>query len=355
VRLSRAAARLGLVLCSLAAAGVVLEFALRWFDPLGTSYYRDTNRYLQHSILLPPEAARPDGRLFENAPSRELVAASSTFATDAAGLRAESASAPAPRPRPEATDVGVRLLFLGDSVTLGWGVDWAETWIAAVQREGRAADGRAVEALQAGHLQYNTVQSVDWFQAHGAALEPDVVVYTAVMNDLDDSYALYLAFVEAQARAAAAPPGRWARASAALRGAFPGLGGLAQFWRERRAARQPDPEQGTPVAERALYREGWPRAEAALDRLLGECRRLGAALLIFDHTTPRLPGFEVWARERGVPWHDFTFTPEEWARPIRNSAADSHANAAGHRLLARKALAALRAEGWLAPAAGDGQ
>ena len=54
----------------------------------------------------------------------------------------------------------------------------------------------------------------------------------------------------------------------------------------------------------------------------------------------------------GVPWYDLTFTDGEWARDVRNSLADSHANALGNRLLADKALRALRAAGVLAEEGG---
>ncbi|QDU66010.1 SGNH/GDSL hydrolase family protein [Engelhardtia mirabilis] len=327
---------------------LALELGVRLLDPLGTSYYRSTNQYLQQSVVLPPDAGRPDGRLFENAPGRSLDCGTSTFATDGAGLRAADADQPAPRPRAQATDVGLRILFLGDSVTLGWGVDFEQTWVATIAREARAPDGRAVQTLNAGHLQYNTVQQVDWFFAHAQALEPDLVVITAVMNDLDDAYALYLAYMDQLASAEQDSPTLLERCTTAFHTHFHGLAGLLQYRREMRAPSAPAPSAGVPIEEREDYRAGWPKAEAALDRLRGACVAAGVPLVVFDHTTPRLPGYREWCERTGVPWYDLAFTPEEWARPIRNSAADAHANAAGNRLLADKALAALRDLGAIA-------
>ncbi|MEO0653172.1 MAG: SGNH/GDSL hydrolase family protein, partial [Planctomycetota bacterium] len=290
-----------------------------------------------------PDAARPDGRLFQNAPARTLTVPGSTFATDAAGLRARDAEQPAPLPRAEATDVGQRILFLGDSVTLGWGVDFEDTWIHLLEQESRAPDGRAIEALNAGHLQYNTIQEVDWFLARGVHFEPDVVVLTAVVNDLDDSFALYQAFAADQARLLAEGPTATERWMGRVDVWAPGLLGLWNHHREQNPPASDAP--ALPIAERPQYLEQWPLAAAALDRLLAGCNAIGARLIVFDHTTPRLPGYQEWCEANDVPWHDFTFTPAEWAEPIRNSAADAHANPNGHRMLKEKASAALAQDG----------
>ncbi len=348
MKLGGSALRVLLAALSVLAGGVLGESLVRAMDPYGASYYRDTNLYLQRSIQLIPEAARPDGRLFENAPSRALVTRRATFATDAAGLRASSPEDPGPAPRSEATDVGMRILFLGDSVTLGWGVEHEQTWAALLERGAAATDGRRVETLNAGHLQYNTLQEVDWFLTHADRLEPDAVVLVPVVNDLDDAYSLYLTYMAELERRGL--EGR----SIAERGAdmahrhLPGFVGLLSFRDASRGAAKGEPDDALPIEQRPLYRERWPIVERALDRLLAESRARGMPLLVLDHTTPRLPGYQAWCEANGVPWFDFTFSAAEWARPIRNSSADSHANAEGNRLLFEKARAALVQAGWIA-------
>ena len=76
--------------------------------------------------------------------------------------------------------------------------------------------------------------------------------------------------------------------------------------------------------------------------------RRGIPFVVLDHTTPRIPDVARWCGANDVPCYDLAFSDEEWARDIRNSVADSHANPLGNRLLANKALAALRDAGLLA-------
>jgi hypothetical protein len=92
-------------------------------------------------------------------------------------------------------------------------------------------------------------------------------------------------------------------------------------------------------------------AEAALDRLLAACQAQGCRLLLLDHSVPKLPGYEAWARQHGVFYADVNFTPAEWAQPVRLSAADQHSNALGNQLHAAHVLRALAAAGLSAPKA----
>jgi lysophospholipase L1-like esterase len=333
----------GLVLLSLALALVLAEAAVRHLNPYGVSYYRDTNRYLNEAIELPPDAARPDGRLFQNRPNARMDLPDFTFRTNALGLRSGASDG----------GIGVepdpgraRALFLGDSVTLGWGVDDAVTWVRTIEREARFADGRPLECLNAGHLQYNTVQELDWLRTFGPALRPDAVVLTFVVNDLDDMWAAYLEFQ----RAAAVPPTAAQRAKGRILGWIRGLHGLYHFFASRADARTSDELKLERVEDAPEYEARWARTVEALDGMRATCAELGAPFVVLDHTTPRIPDVRRWCEDRGVAWYDLTFTDAEWARDVRNSLADSHANELGNRILADKALPALRDAGILAEA-----
>lgn len=333
-----------LLLVSLVVTLVVAEAIVRAANPYGISYYKDTNRYLNEAIELPADAARPDGRLFQNKPHARLDLPGFVFLTNSLGLRA---SAHEDGVGIERDPERARVLFLGDSVTLGWGVDDVDTWIRALEREARFADGRPLECLNAGHLQYNTVQEADWFRSLGVHLQPEAVVLTFVVNDLDDMWAQYLAFQEALEN----PPGFVGRAKGRLFAWFRGLHGLYHFYDTRREARTASEMELERVEDAPGYAEGWARSEAALDAMRATCAELGIPFVVLDHTTPRIGDVERWCAANDVPWHDLTFTEEEWARDIRVSLADSHANALGNRILADKALVGLRAAGVLAEAA----
>ena len=331
-----------LLALSLAVSLALVEVAVRVFDPFGVSYYKDVNRYFNEAIELPPDAAREDGHLFVHRRGTELDFATFDFATDAAGLRAGSpAGAPAVPRSPD--DGALRVVFLGDSVTLGWGVDDAATWVRTVERDGRAPRGARLDCLNGGYLHYDTVQEADWLASYGPLLRPDVVVLTFVVNDLESSWAVYEQLMAAQGERGAA-----ARAGGRVRELFRGLFALAHLYSERQRAKTVDEHAVTRVEDAPHYAEGWARSEAALARLRATCAELGARLIVLDHTVPEIPAVRRWCEASDVPYHAFRFSDEEWARGITNSVADAHANELGNRLLADKALAALTASGVLA-------
>ena len=75
-----------------------------------------------------------------------------------------------------------RILFLGGSVTLGWGVPEAET-VTECLRAMFKADGQDVEVLNAGIGNYNAVRYVERFKRRLADLDPtDIVVHYFVRD-----------------------------------------------------------------------------------------------------------------------------------------------------------------------------
>lgn len=333
--------RLALALAGALLGLVAADRALVAFDPLGTCYFRDVGTYLRQSVVPVPSALHRKGRLFENRRGTHTRLTRFAFDTNGSGLRVARATEAGVPGRSE--EDRLRVLFLGDSVTLGWGADHAATFVQRIEEEARALDGRGLRTMNAGHLMYDTVQEADWLRAHGPGLDPDLIVLTVVANDA----ALTFEEVERE-RGRIAGPTRRRPLLEGLRGAFRGLDGLRMHFAARRVAARV--RSGTSwIAAPDRVARSMPAVHAALDELLATARGLGAELLVLDHARPRLPGVAAWCESRGVPWHDFTFTAAEWARPVRVSASDHHANALGHRLLAHKALRALAAEGWIRP------
>lgn len=352
----RLTARLLVAGAALAVAAVAAELVVRELDPYGISYYRDTNRYVREAIsVLPPDQVSSGSRIFQNKPGVDLELATFRFATNAVGLRSAEPGAELAPPGD-----GPRLLFLGDSVTLGWGVDDEHTWIRRLEREvgspDQGPDPSPVQCLNAGHLQYNTVQQADLLEVLGPALAPDAVVVTFVTNDLtDDPFATYQTLMAAVAEAQAAPSGlgeSLQREWAELRGWFHGLRGLVEF-RRNLANEAPADVPTTELTEVPGYGEGWERVRSGLERIAATCDALGVPMIVFDHGVPRVDAVRAWCERNGRPWYDLTFTEDEWAEGLRNSPADAHANERGNELLFRKARAALIHEG-LISAGGPG-
>lgn len=347
-RWSRIALRSFALLVGLAVATVLAEAFVRSADLFGISYYRDVNRYFNEAIRLVPDALHEQGRLFENAPGTDLQLVQFDWRTDTYGLRSSTAGAPFEPARSEPHD-RFRILFLGDSVTLAWGVDDEDSWTRRLEDSGRSADGRPLECLNAGHLSYDSVQEADWLAAHGPELQPDLVVLTYVVNDIESTWEQYKDFLQPD-EAAVAPPertlGQVAREKASVW--FRGLYGVWHFTKERRAARTVEEHEAVDVSQQPGYADAWMRSENALERMRATCAELGVPFVVFDHTVPPIPDVEAWCVRAGVPYYDFRFTPEEWEADITNSRADAHANERGQEFLEQKARAFLAAGGWLA-------
>jgi len=79
-----------------------------------------------------------------------------------------------------------RIMMLGDSTTLGWGVPLEVTVPKLLERElseGRTPGIDRLEALNAGVGNYNTVQEVAYYETIGKAFDPDFVILMFFIND----------------------------------------------------------------------------------------------------------------------------------------------------------------------------
>ena len=79
-----------------------------------------------------------------------------------------------------------RVMLLGDSTTLGWGVPFNETTAKILERELNAEHipgYQRFEAINAGVGNYDTVQEVTYYETRGTAFHPDLVVLVYFIND----------------------------------------------------------------------------------------------------------------------------------------------------------------------------
>ena len=99
--------------------------------------------------------------------------------TDAHGLRDDYTSAEIPA-KPEGT---TRMLFLGDSFTLGYTVAREDLFVDLLEKAW-ISEGRKVEIVNAGTQAYSTDQALVWLGENGAKFDPDVVVLFPYENDI---------------------------------------------------------------------------------------------------------------------------------------------------------------------------
>ncbi|QDV06822.1 hypothetical protein Poly30_23370 [Planctomycetes bacterium Poly30] len=102
-----------------------------------------------------------------------------TIVTDALGLRDDFSSTEIPA-KPEGT---TRMLFLGDSFTLGYTVEREDLFVDLLEKAWQR-EGRQVEIINAGTQAYSTDQALVWLGEHGAKFDPDVVALFPYENDI---------------------------------------------------------------------------------------------------------------------------------------------------------------------------
>lgn len=92
---------------------------------------------------------------------------------------------------PEKADGELRVLFLGDSMVVGFEVEYEQTYVALLADQLSQRLGRPVRTINAGVRGYGTDQNYLYFVERGRALGPDVVVVFHSGNDPTDNTTLH--------------------------------------------------------------------------------------------------------------------------------------------------------------------
>ncbi|MEO0651823.1 MAG: hypothetical protein AAFZ65_14200, partial [Planctomycetota bacterium] len=173
----------------------------------------------------------------------------------------------------------------------------------------------------------------------------DLVVLVYVDNDIVSTRALFE--LQAQNEAPPSPEAeRFLARTQSIGKLRPYLPNLSAVLLHLYVQSSPAGQQGSAghATEVGLDLEaGWEASRAALLRMQALLAERGTPFAVLDHYR----GTELSAKlaatcaEASIPHGHAAFTPDEFASGITNSAADPHANPAGHRLLARKIMAEL--------------
>lgn len=161
--------RIVMLFGSLVISAVLAEFAVRTIEPLGLSYYEASTRYHLDKVADPE-------LFYRHRSSFRAEYAGVEYAFNELGFRGESL---VPKVAGE-----FRILFVGDSVTLGWGVAATDSFVQRVAGLLGAGD-REVRAINGGCGSYNSAQELAFTQRYVPALAPDLVVLTYVENDAE--------------------------------------------------------------------------------------------------------------------------------------------------------------------------
>jgi hypothetical protein len=152
---------------------VVAELAVRLAYPLLSNYNLEMWRYAKDLKKPLPYADLP----FHHHPDSEGDYYGVHIRTNARGFRGEDISSIPP-------ENTMRLMLLGDSFTLGWGVPEDSTMASRLQRH--FSSGREkVQVINMGVCNYNTVMETDLFHRSGLELDPRVVILFHFINDAE--------------------------------------------------------------------------------------------------------------------------------------------------------------------------
>jgi hypothetical protein len=160
------------LICSCAVAVLAAEGALRLKNRSMDNYDIEMWRYAKE---LKVKSANPDlGH--EHLPSKSVVLQSVEMRTNELGLRGGPIRQDPPGHR--------RILFLGSSIVLGWGVKEDETLSARVE-QALSKNDPTVEVLNAGIGNYNSPRYVELFLTHLASLNPTDIVVGYFLRDAE--------------------------------------------------------------------------------------------------------------------------------------------------------------------------
>src|SRR5204863_3148131 len=113
----------------------------------------------------------------EHAPNRQAWLMGVDFRTNSKGLRDREISY-------ERVPGKLRIAMVGDSITVGWGVPFDDTFSKRIERL-YAAAGVDAEVINLGVGNYNTIQEVQAFLTEGVRYKPDVIVLNYFVNDAE--------------------------------------------------------------------------------------------------------------------------------------------------------------------------
>lgn len=305
------------VLLAVALTALALEAGVRAATSLRPVYDVEMWKY---GTRLKRRAADP-ALAHEHVPGARARLYGAEIVVNSRGLRdREFEAAPAP---------GVhRVLFLGDSLTLGWGVELDRTFAKRLEPLLGAGLGRPVEVLNAGVGNYNTAQERAYFEAEGRRYRPAHVMLLYFINDAEPTPAYRPSTLKERSMLAVF---LWSRVTRLM----------------TRLGMRPDYR----TYYRALYSDsnpGWRESRRALRALNERAKSDGFAFTVF--VCPELrrlkPDYAFaeqhrallsFLREEGVDHADLL--PLFQARPEPESAfwvspEDSHPNELGHRVIA---------------------
>jgi lysophospholipase L1-like esterase len=296
------------LICSIVAFGVLEAFCRVKLDD-GMRYEFEMWRY---ATALKVVSGNPEISFVHRPNSRARIMGADV-AINAQGLRDDRSI---PSEKPAGT---TRIVMLGDSVTLGFGVPLEQTTARLLEGALNTHDShRRIEVINTGVGNYNTSMEVAYFLAEGRRFNPDIVILNFFVNDAEPTPRPSGNALTRHSLAAVYLSNRFDSASRWAHGAP----GWQQYYDD-------------------LYqddRPAWRKAQAAIADLKQACDRQGASLLLVNypdlHQTKDYPLTAINAKVKalaerlGIPYLDLLAAVGEETNPQRLwvHSSDPHPN-----------------------------
>ena len=224
--------------------------------------------------------------------------------------------------------VSRRIIFLGDSLTFGWGVEKSKTFEEIL--EAKLSERAPTEIINFGTGNYNTEQEVNLFLEKGLKYKPDEVVIFYFINDPEPTPRQSKWEIVGKSRVVTF---FWSR----LKSGLTMLGQMPQF-HEYYASLYSD------------RNPGWIAAKKALLDLRDICKKSGIELRVI--LLPELHLLEdypfaaehrkiiAFLRSNGIEARDLAqfFVAEKYPRRLWVAPDDAHPNEIGHAMIAKYSL-----------------
>jgi len=152
-----------------------IELIVRVFYDSFSNYNLEMWRYSKE-LKIPLEN---DNLPFVHLPGSSAFLYGTQITTDSSGFRVNDYTL-------NSSENSDKILFLGDSFTLGWGVPYDSTF-SHILEKWFSKENKKIRSINAGCGNYNTIMEVELFKIKGVQLNPKIVVLVYYINDIEDT------------------------------------------------------------------------------------------------------------------------------------------------------------------------
>ena len=306
----------------------VLEIILRITDPAGVEYFSEVVRYFDKL------EDRENYSYIHPAGMNEIFQGV-TIKTNSQGLRGPEFSFSKPEGRK-------RLLILGDSVVLGWGVEYENTFPSILQDHFDSCYTN-IEVIPAGVSSWNTRTEYEFLKNVASEYDPDIIILVIVGNDTDPKDNSNIEIGKEELLSQVYKPNK---DQDIFRKAWFSLVDISYLFRHMQFVVKLFTEKEN---ESGIDPDGpvWKDAELALRRITDYCDSEKIEFIPFfysdEESSLTHPVFKLY-REYFVKNNIRSYTlPDQLFEgcKLKNSIVDNHPNPEGHIIIARQMIEAL--------------